>query len=514
MKLLIRDYLASLRERDELDAVLPDLLSELGFHVFSRPQRGTVQHGVDIAAVGVDDDGERKVFLFSVKQGDLTRQDWDGSPQALRSSLNAIQDVYIRHRIPTRYNDLKIVICLTFGGDIQEQVRDFVEGYIADHTTERLSFDEWNGDKIAALLLQGILREEILPKPLRSRFQKTVAMADEPEVAYDHFRRLAQALRASGSTSIKARLRAARQLYICVWILFVWARDADNLEAPYRASELALLSGWELLRPAIDSRAKDAKALNVVVMQMIRLHLTIAGEFLVTKIAPHASVLHGISRCFGAPNALDVNLALFEVLGRIGLTGLWAHWLSGRPTCPDPQALLAQSEALTGIGLHLIRNNPTLFLPIADRQATDIALFLQLWLTTQRDAREVSDWLEEMAVRLNFTVRTRGLYPTCATDYGDLVEHPGDVDDAAYFEEATAGSTLIPLLVMWLRALGKSEAVRALATLMQEQLRHCTLQLWTPDAHRKADCTLAKTRGAPLSATFRWARMALSLRKP
>lgn len=41
MKLVIREYLASLKERDELDAVLPDLLTELGFTVYSRPARGT-----------------------------------------------------------------------------------------------------------------------------------------------------------------------------------------------------------------------------------------------------------------------------------------------------------------------------------------------------------------------------------------------------------------------------------------------------------------------------------------
>lgn len=114
MKLLVRDYLASLKEREELDAILPDLLSELGFTVYSRPRRGTLQRGVDIAAVGNDDDGERKVFLFSVKQGDLTRQDWDGTPQGLRSSLNEIRDTYVRNRIPTRYKDLKIVICLVY----------------------------------------------------------------------------------------------------------------------------------------------------------------------------------------------------------------------------------------------------------------------------------------------------------------------------------------------------------------------------------------------------------------
>lgn len=143
MKLLFRQYLASLRERDELDVILPDLLSELGYTVYSRPKRGTAQAGVDVAAVGKDDDGERKVFLFSVKQGDLTRQDWDGTPQALRSSLNQILDTYITTKIPKRYQALKVVICLVVGGDIQEQVRSDVTQFIKRCSTDKISFDEW-----------------------------------------------------------------------------------------------------------------------------------------------------------------------------------------------------------------------------------------------------------------------------------------------------------------------------------------------------------------------------------
>ena len=64
MKLIIREYLASLRERDELDAILPDLLSEMGFTIISKPARGTKQHGVDIAAVGYNEAGEKCVYLF------------------------------------------------------------------------------------------------------------------------------------------------------------------------------------------------------------------------------------------------------------------------------------------------------------------------------------------------------------------------------------------------------------------------------------------------------------------
>jgi hypothetical protein len=205
MKLLVRDYLASLREREELDAILPALLSELGYTVYSRPQRGTTQAGVDIAAVG-DDDGERKLFLFSVKQGDLTRPSWDGTPQALRSSLNEILDTYIPTRVPKRYQKLKIVICLVFGGDMQEQVRTSVNGFIKKNSSKRISFDEWNGDKLAGLLLQGILREEIMPKPLKSHFQKAVAMVDEPDIAYQHFSKLTRDLRRSASDG-KGRIR-------------------------------------------------------------------------------------------------------------------------------------------------------------------------------------------------------------------------------------------------------------------------------------------------------------------
>src|SRR5262245_19828110 len=108
MKRLIRDYIGSFKERQELDAMLHDLLSELGFNVYSRPGRGTAQRGVDIAAIGKDEDGQRKVFLFSVKQGDLTRQEWSGTPQALRPSLEEMLDDYIPNRIPAHYKKLKV----------------------------------------------------------------------------------------------------------------------------------------------------------------------------------------------------------------------------------------------------------------------------------------------------------------------------------------------------------------------------------------------------------------------
>lgn len=478
MKLLLSDYLASLKEREELDAVLPDLLSELGFTILSRPQRGTQQRGVDIAAVGADEDGEKKLFLFSVKAGDLTRQDWDGTPQALRSSLNEILDVYLATRIQPRYADLKVVICLAFGGGVQEQVQDHLKGFVEKSSTDRVSFDIWNGDKIAGLLLSGVLQEKWLPPALRTSFRKAVALVDEPDVSYQHFSRLARLLREQGEQSAKARVRAARQLNLCTWVLFVWARDTGNIEAAYRASEVAMLSVWHLLRPVIDKSNREAKALTHSIRQMIDLHLTIASQLLELTVFPHTGVLHGISMAVGSREASDVNLALFDILGRIGMAALWIKWVG------DLQG--ASDKAAQGIskfvenGLALIEANPALLLPATDRQATDVALFLLAWSQTGTTNGSVQNWLRQMATRFDFTIRTRGRYPIVSADYRDIVAHPHTRTDA-YFEESTAGSTLLPLIAAWLQALGDDEAVDGLAKLQRDKLSHSTWQLWLPD---------------------------------
>jgi hypothetical protein len=314
MKVLLADYVGSLKERGELDAILPDLLSELGFHVISRPAIGVVQHGVDIAAVGKDEDGDRKLFLFSVKAGDLTRAEWDQGMQALRPSLNEILDVYIPNRIPPQYKRLKIVICLVVGGIVQQAVQPQVNGFISQATTEKVSFQEWNGDRVAELLLTGPLREKLLPKPLQSSFQKSVAMVDEPDVSYEHFGRLLFALRTRVSKD-KDRVLVARQIYICLWVLFVWAREIDNLDAPYRASELALLHVWELVKPLVEKRGAHAAAARFVLHYLVLLHLIVAGLFLERKILPFAGRQHALSLAVNSGEPTDVNLKMFETLG-------------------------------------------------------------------------------------------------------------------------------------------------------------------------------------------------------
>ncbi len=116
MKLIIKEYLSLLKESKELDTLLPDLLLSMGFETISLPQIGATQYGVDIAAIGKDIDGKKKLFIFTIKQGDIGRNDWCENKQAVKQSLDQIRDVYFNFHIPTQYKNLPKVIVLCTGG--------------------------------------------------------------------------------------------------------------------------------------------------------------------------------------------------------------------------------------------------------------------------------------------------------------------------------------------------------------------------------------------------------------
>lgn len=481
MKPLLRDYIASLRERNELDAILPDLLSEAGYQVFSRPAIGTAQRGVDVAAVGKDGKGRACVYLFCVKPGDLTRTDWDGGgPQKMRPSLNEIIDEYIPTRIPPAYKTLPVVIVICLGGEVHQSVRSLVTNFTKRETTRKVRFEEWTGDTLAEMMLGGLLREKVLPKPLRSHFQKSVAMADQPDVAYLHFARLVSALRGTIKTD-KDRIRVARQIYICTWILFVWARDADNLDAPYRVSELALLNAWELAKRFRGKNSAKGRALSAVVFALAELHLRIASLYYDTKVKPFVDKLNALSVAVNSAESVDINLRLFDVLGRLAVTGSWLYWTAVASTRKPPtREMLEVLANVAKAGIQMIASNPVLLLPVADNQATDIALFLQFAGRFGHVGSDIRWWLSEMANRLYFTVMSHGRYPISSGDYRDLIEHPKERTDE-YLKEMTKASTLLPLIAAWLTALGDKKALRALTKLTNGPLKHCTLQSWVPD---------------------------------
>ena len=476
MKLIIKQYLASLKEDKELDSMLPDLLSQLGLNVFERPIKGTRQYGVDVAAVGKLNSDEEKVYLFSIKQGDLDRDDWNNNSQSLRPSLDDIQDVYIRNRLPNEHKNKKIVICLCFGGDIRNQtVGDNVRAYMESNEKDNLSFEIWNGDKLAELILNNFLREDLLPENARSQLRKSLALLDEPESSYKHFSQLVNSLSTIDKITDKEILTRLRQINICLWILFSWARDAENLESAYLSSELSLLYAWELAKNYFPKETKKAKEINLIFFSIFRVYQQISSDYL-QKIFPHTVKLHALSSAINSSCSIDVNLKMFDLLSRAAMHGILLQW--NFQVNENLTNIQQEIELFYSALQQLINNNPVLFLPIKDEQAIDIAIAMCFLMLDDRNNNFIKEWLYEIINRASFAFQTNGKYPCHVQNYYELLEHPQNNED--YFKNVAAGSILFPMIAFWAAFLKEEELYKQVQSLKENYLPHCNFQLWYP----------------------------------
>ena len=161
MKLVIAEYLRSLKERDELDRLLPDLLVEMGYVPVARPQTGNRQYGVDVAARGRNSEsGLDELMLVVVKQRDIGRTEWEGGNQSVRQSINEIFDVYLKSHLEPQDHDRSIRIVVATNGELKQTVQASWSGFVGDNKA-RACIEFWGADTIAALIEIHLLDEHI-----------------------------------------------------------------------------------------------------------------------------------------------------------------------------------------------------------------------------------------------------------------------------------------------------------------------------------------------------------------
>lgn len=481
MKLVIRQYLESLKERGELDVMLPDLLSQMGMEVFLRPGIGTRQLGVDVAAVGSIDNSLPKVFLFSIKSGDLSRREWSsGNPQDLRPSIEEIVEQFIPQRIPPEHKSKPIEICLCFGGEVKEDVRPDVTAFEKkiESREKDLTFSEWNGDRLADLIEKYFLREELLPKESRGLLRKSLAMIDEPTVSFQHFSSLIRLLSNDGKNP-KKTLIALRQIYLCTGILFTWSRDADNIESAYRSSEFVLLKSWDICKPFQGKKNNTSKAVWGVFDSIFQLYFSITSHFLEQKILPFCDKLHALSTAVNSSNSIDVNLKLFDILGRVSLGGIWVFWLANK-TQPDNLAFSELLRQYQEAVKKLVINNPILFSPYKDDQAIDIVLALLLLSIENQNNHNIKAILNRLSESIYQQFSLNNHYPANIYSYSELIEHPID-DSEEYRKSVTKGSILYPILSLFSAIYEESNAYEIMKKLKEEYLAHCNYQIFFLD---------------------------------
>lgn len=479
MKLVLSQYLRTLRERDEFDRLLPELLFEMGYVTLAKPQAGMRQYGVDFAAVGRAEDGADEMLLFVLKQGDIGRSDWSGNPNAVYESLIEVLTVHLTMHIPPQYETFRKTIIVSTTGDLRADTQLNWDGFTTAYAG-RANFRFWSGDKVAELLEKHLLDEHLFDTADRSDLRKSLALAGDSDYRFPDLCRLM--LRQLGLTkngglseagkqqTTKSLQKALRRVHLAASVCAYWAdADGERCQALW-VCERTILWAWHRLQLHV----KDEQPLLYDDISAIWTTYQKAANRYYEAVLDHVIIRDGLSGY--CRESAEFSVVLFEHIGLLASVGLTQA--IALPAEDLRQTLDENAHAVANALCALIRNHGASGSPRLDRNAIDISLGLILLILTNR-SEQATEWLQELSFRLDFTFKMGRLFPIGSDSLDDLVEL--DVGGNEEFrDEQLRTSWMLATIASWCAMLNVDQTYELLAKAQCNDYPKVGAQLWHP----------------------------------
>lgn len=475
MRFVLAEYLSSLKEDGELDSFLTELLKNMRRIPLSKIQRGR-QYGVDIPAVGTDDDGTRKLFLYVIKQGNFSRKNWDGgNVNDIRPSINDILDAYIPSKIPKPYDLLPIKIIVCCNGDMESAVQLSWTGFVNQQTKTRLEFDFWGINSLVDLAEQYQMQEESISSQLMSNFRRALSFIDLQDYNLAHFYKFLNDLLPSKEAvplSDKKIIKRLRLVNLCLSIVHSLCKKSNNVKPAYFASErVALIAfNWITENEFIDRKGVWHEYYTI--LQNWR-HLN--AEY-IRRTVDHLTDNEGL--CVGIGNHDEYCLVTYEQIGIVAMMGMLELWectlaliQPEERGMQNAQNSFKNVEGYAYLIVQLIENNPSSLNPRYDEHCIEINMVLAL-LFEMGYFDSAIRWLRGIISQTILNVKIAKFFPLFYSDVSKLYE-----------EEASdqKSSLLYYILAEWCLVLRQIDYYHLLRDFLNKDMPQLNLQLWIPD---------------------------------
>lgn len=370
MRLILKDYLLQLREKDELDLLLCDLLLQMGYITDTRPKTGNRQYGVDIRA-----HDSKEIFLCVVKQGNIDRNIWDSGPNSVRQTLNEILDVYIEF-IRKDLEGRKIHIVVTSNGVIEEATRINWDLYKKDLTSWKgvpLKIEFWDIDELVVLIQKHLLNERIFDEEKQGLMRKALYFIGEN----DYHRIFYESIIDSFLNAIKPDDSSKKQekelagLYLASQMIAHYASEANRCKISILATEYLIIRYWKfLLANQLFEKPKYIRWLHKFLTAYEKWN---EKYYIATK-----DCAEGAGR-FPFYNAVEQKILLYEVLE---FWTTYTYWLSFTGEYSQPARDKSREVYNSIVGL--LNNYPQIYYPPYDRNIGVICAIYRLFIRQGR----------------------------------------------------------------------------------------------------------------------------------
>lgn len=477
MRLLLQEYVGMMKEESELESVVSSLVTSMGLDVLSLPQKGVRQNGVDIHAVGVDpSDNQRKNFLITIKQGNITRTSWDGSNQAVRTSLNQILDVYSQNNIPAgdKGNITKIILCC--GGELKQEIQADWTGYQNSNAAKGFQFELWNGSVLSSLIEEHLLNENIFIEDIKKKMRRTLVVLSDYGYDLSHYKEMLNEFlfntnwkSLTGNSLEKKAIKALSMIPVCLGMIHEYSKEANNSKHPLFASEFTLLRVWDFIQK---NKLEKSDKIFAIYNQIFGMYSNYGAEFF-NKTYPHTQVPDGITiYCRNSITASEVVFEHIGILGSLGLSqALWG-------IASQEKKYLENAKAISDSLKNVISNNGISGSPCFDEMTTDIALAVFL-LYINGETDFIKEWFFDIVQRFSYSYCVLGKgFPIGYDSIETLVEFEKEKEQTK--EEMSSTSMLLALIGYWCVILDDKKLYPELVDFIETKLPHCTVQMWFP----------------------------------
>lgn len=482
MKLVISEYLRTLKERDELDRLLPDLLSEIGYSLIARPQTGPRQFGVDLAVRGFNcESNQEELILFVVKQGDIGRSEWDGSKQGVRASINEIFDGYLTSSVEPQDAGKPVRIVVTTNGDMKQTVLQTWAGFV-DANQARAHFEFWGIDQLSALVEKHLFDEKIFNNEDRHDLRRALALAGNSDYdRRDLYRLFLRALDLKPDASLatnpktgRSLIKALRIVNLSAHAFAAWAKPDGDMRQAINAMERALLWSWHRLQAAGEPN-KEKVVADAFMSIWLGYFTTTRAYF--EKLRQHYYVEDGLTGYY--IDGCEFSLVAYEQIGLISITGLIEVFSNSNDANESEQHTENASVVAAALAA-LIANNNICNSPCLDRHSSEITLAMILLISTGHTLVAKS-WLQNLVLSIDYAYKTKRYAPISSDSLDDLADeggwHSGKTSD-----KLLDASWMLATLAGWCAILEMDEYYSIIRNESKASYPETCMQLWHPES--------------------------------
>ena len=407
---IIKQYVSSLKEDDELDFIFPLLLERMGYRILSTPKqsKGMSQYGRDVIAIKKLK-GVPTLFLFELKGfaakdiTDRTLSEKDGLIESLRASKYT---TYEDASIPD-LKDYPRVYVFVHNGMVDANVQPTFNGFIKSEFPEG-NFERWDLTKLTSLLSTYLFDETLLADDESYRlFKKCLVLLDAEENDMSDMVRLVDLQIAKMETAKKENRRQMLNFFatlrLIVSMVYFYAQESDNLYPAKYCADTVVLKAWAwILKGNREKKTSIVRLFNGLVMQQMLIYEEYVNKIL--QLANFNKSLYSFQASL--TEKVFYPLRCYDFLGDL----IYFYLLTEAYGADLNKVGQIRMDALKAT----IRNNTACTMPLLDTHSIPILMVFRYMAFRERQQDDIDclgSFIVDTVINLSLRYRKQKMWP-------------------------------------------------------------------------------------------------------